>query len=92
MPVYLVVVILADADELHCGAEFGEQYLVPRMNPVFFGVVRGSYAPSLNKPGTPPAEEIEIAVPKCVEAFTVLEQHLQDKVILLPDTVIDDSS
>jgi hypothetical protein len=68
--------------------EFGEQYLVPRTNPVFFGVVRGSYAPSLSKPGIPPPEEIEAAVPKCVEGFTVLEQHLQDKVIVLPDTMM----
>ena len=58
-----------------CTAEFGEQFLVPRTNPVFFGAVRGMYAPSLNKTGTPPAEEIEAAVPRCVVSqFRAIEK------------------
>ena len=72
----------ADADELSQAwqwLEFGEQYLVPRTNPVFFGVVRESFAPSLGLPGAPSAEEIEAAVPKCAEAFSVLDAHLAGK-------------
>ena len=56
--------------------EFGEQYLVAKTNPVFFGQVRGRYAASLHKEGTPPRSEIEAAVPGCVEAFEALERHL----------------
>ena len=52
---------------LHRTTEFGEQYLVPRTNPVFFGAVRGSYAPSLNKPGTPP-QQVRECVCACVRA------------------------
>jgi glutathione S-transferase len=57
--------------------EFGETFLVPRTNPVFFGVVRSSFAPSLNRPGEiPSAEEIAAAVPGCQRAFEVLERRL----------------
>ena len=57
--------------------EFGETFIVPRTNPVFFGVVRKSYAPSLNRPGeVPTAEEIAAAAPGCRRAFDVLEERL----------------
>lgn len=77
-----------DVDELSQAwqwLEFGEQFLVPRTNPVFFGVVRESYAPSLGRPGAPSAEEIEAAVPKCAEAFHALNAHLAGKQMMLGD-------
>jgi glutathione S-transferase len=40
----------------------------------------------LNKTGAPSAQEIESAVPKCAEAFAVLDAHLAGKLFMLGDT------
>ena len=57
-------------------AEWGETTLAPSQNPVFFPLVRKSYAPAAKKAGCPGPDEIEASVPRLAEAWRTLDNHL----------------
>ena len=57
-------------------AEWGETTLVPAQNPVFFPLVRKSFAPAARQQGCPDPEQVAACVPRLAEAWGVLERHL----------------